>query len=62
MQDCSSEMQDFLRVDISLAEVGYWKTKLEMNPEDLNKHLPSKYLGAVIKCHSVLRLPAEAVL
>lgn len=51
-----------LHVDISLAEVGYWKTKQEINLEDLNKHPPSKHLGAVIKCHSVLRLPAEAVL
>lgn len=29
---------------------------------DTDKHLPSKYLGAVIKYHSVLRLPTEAVL
>lgn len=51
-----------LHADITLAEWGaYWITKQEIHSADLDKHLLSKHLGAVIKYRSVLRLPVEAV-
>lgn len=52
-----------LHIDITLAEWGaYWITKQEIHSVDLDKHLLSRHLGAVIKYRLVLRLPAEAVL